>query len=271
MDYELSVLRDAVQKAGKRVLQLAADGFETIIKKDRSPVTTADLEVNRILHEALTKAVPEDGWLSEETADDLRRLGKRRVWIVDPIDGTKYFMRGIPQYAISVALVEEGTLLLGVIYNPASNELFYAIRGKGVWLNDTPIRAGGVGKERLVIFLNPGGFERGRFKAVEAAADCRPMGSIAYTLAQVACGRADGTINLDRMNEWDVAAGVLLIEEAGGSAADSTGQPLTFNRTNTSVHGIIAAGTGLYVQVRALAQKLSPARGTPARAPDRRA
>jgi len=90
-------------------------------------------------------------------------------------------------------------------------------------------------------------------------------------LAQVACGRADGTINLDRMNEWDVAAGVLLIEEAGGSAADSTGQPLTFNRTNTSVHGIIAAGTGLYVQVRALAQKLSPARGTPARAPDRRA
>lgn len=270
MDHELDVLREAVQRAGKRVLQIADEGFEIIMKKDRSPVTTADLEVNRILHETLMRTFPEDGWLSEETADNRRRLDTRRVWIVDPIDGTKYFMRGIPQYAISVALVEHGNLSLGVIYNPASNELFSAVRGKGACLNGEPIRADKVGNERLVILLNPGGFERGRFKAIETFAECRPMGSIAYTLAQVACGRAHGTINLDRMSEWDVAAGVLLIEEAGGSAVDSAGQAFTFNKPTTAVYGIIAAGAGLHDRIWDLARKLSPTVGASARTPDRR-
>ena len=104
--HELEVLRQAVRLAGQQALKLAAEGFETHIKKDRSPVTTADLAVNQILHERLLTAFPHDAWLSEETPDDPRRLENKRVWVIDPIDGTKYFMRGVPQYAISVALVE---------------------------------------------------------------------------------------------------------------------------------------------------------------------
>ncbi|MBD0306018.1 MAG: hypothetical protein ICV76_05635 [Nitrospiraceae bacterium] len=94
---EIDTLRAAVETAGRRVRQLAADGFDTFVKQDRSPVTTADLEVNRLLHEMLMESFPSDGWLSEETPDDLTRLQKKRVWIVDPIDGTKYFMKGVPQ------------------------------------------------------------------------------------------------------------------------------------------------------------------------------
>jgi myo-inositol-1(or 4)-monophosphatase len=95
-NHELEVLRKAVRQAGQQALKLAAEGFETHIKKDRSPVTTADLAVNQILHEVLLAAFPHDAWLSEETPDDPRRLENKRVWIIDPIDGTKYFMRGVP-------------------------------------------------------------------------------------------------------------------------------------------------------------------------------
>ena len=116
-------------------------GFETHIKKDRSPVTSADLAVNQILQDMLMTAFPHDAWLSEETPDDPRRLKNNRVWIIDPIDGTKYFMRGIPQYAISVALVESHQPVVAAVYNPATDELFSAVRGSGAWLNGDPIRS----------------------------------------------------------------------------------------------------------------------------------
>ena len=115
MHRELEILCDAVKQAGERVLHLAKEGFETYRKKDRSPVTSADLEANRILQEALMGHFPEDGWLSEESPDNSERLGKKRVWVVDPIDGTKHFMKGIPQYAISVALVENERLIVEAV------------------------------------------------------------------------------------------------------------------------------------------------------------
>ena len=241
MKREIDVMRAAAMRAGARVLELAAGGFETRTKQDRSPVTTADLEVNRILHEELLGLFPDDGWLSEETADTPQRLEKKRVWIIDPIDGTKYFMRGIPQYTISIALTETSGPLAAVVYNPASQELFSAVRGSGAWLNDRPIRVNDPHAARPVILVSPPAWERGRFEVLNDVAECRPMGSIAYTLALVAAGQADGAFNVDRLNEWDIAGGVLLIEEAGGKAVDRAGRTLLFNKPLTGVDGMIAA------------------------------
>jgi myo-inositol-1(or 4)-monophosphatase len=256
-NHELEVLRKAVRQAGQQALKLAAEGFETHIKKDRSPVTTADLAVNQILHEMLLTAFPYDAWLSEETPDDLRRLENKRVWIIDPIDGTKYFMRGVPQYAISVALVESNQPVVAAVYNPATDELFSAVHGMGAWLNDQPIHVTPARDGRPVILVNPPALERGVFRAIEAAAECRPMGSIAYTLALVSAGRADATLNLDGLNEWDVAGGVLLIEEAGGTVMDRNGSPLSFNQSNTTIRGILAADKDLLNRLLTFTHTLS--------------
>jgi len=246
-----------MRQAGQQALKLAAEGFEIHIKKDRSPVTTADLAVNQILHELLLAAFPHDAWLSEETPDDPRRLENKRVWVIDPIDGTKYFMRGVPQYAISVALVESHQPIVAAVYNPATDELFSAVRGMGAWLNDQPIRVTPKRNDRPVILVNPPALERGVFRAIEAAAECRPMGSIAYTLALVAAGRADATLNLDGLNEWDVAGGVLLIEEAGGTVMDRNGSPLSFNQAKTTIRGILAADKDLLDRLLTFTHTLS--------------
>src|SRR5688572_27841064 len=257
MNHELEVLRQAVRQAGQQVLKLAAEGFETHIKKDRSPVTTADLAVNQILHDLLLAAYPHDAWLSEESPDDPRRLENKRVWVIDPIDGTKYFMRGVPQYAISVSLVESHQPVVAAVYNPATDELFSAVRGTGAWLNGQPIHVTPARDGRPIVLVNPPALERGLFRAIEAAAECRPMGSIAYTLALVAAGRADATLNLDGLNEWDVAGGVLLIEEAGGMVMDRNGSPLSFNQAKTTIRGILAADKDLLDRLLTFTHTLS--------------
>jgi len=258
MDREIAVVQAAVHEAGQQVLQLAAHGFETHIKHDRSPVTTADLAVNRILQQTLLHAFPGDGWLSEETPDDPARLKKSRVWVIDPIDGTKYFMTGVPQYAISVALVEEQRPTCAVIYNPATNELFTAIKGRGAWLNQNRLRVRADVPAQPAILVNPSGHRRDAFRVIDDAVECRPMGSIAYTLALVAAGRSDGTINVDRLNEWDIAAGVLLIEEAGGCWSDMTGSPVPFNQLKTAIRGVLASNASLHPSLVDLAKRLKP-------------
>jgi myo-inositol-1(or 4)-monophosphatase len=256
LQQECEIITEAIRRAGQAVMRLASSGFETHIKKDRSPVTSADLEVNRILQETIGKHFPHDGWLSEETPDEPARLEKKRVWIVDPIDGTKYFINGTPEFTISVALVEDGRLVLGVVFNPATGEFFSAIRGSGATLNDRPMHIRESHDPRLTLLVNPPSFQRGRFQSLESEADLRPMGSIAYTLALVAAGHADGTINLDRLSEWDIAAGVLLVEEAGGIATDSKGSPLQFNRPDPSIRGILAAAPALHPTLQSFAERL---------------
>ena len=139
MNDELNIVVDAVKQAGARALQLAKDGFEIKRKADHSPVTTADLAVNDILQKSLMTNFPNDGWMSEESPDNPERLKRSRVWIIDPIDGTSYFVKGIPQYSISVALVENQQPILGVVYNPATEELFTALAGQGLFVNGEAI------------------------------------------------------------------------------------------------------------------------------------
>jgi len=255
MNTELEVVLEAVRRAGSRVLQLAAQGFETHQKADHSPVTSADLAANDILRETLMNHFPNDGWMSEESPDTPERLKKSRVWIIDPIDGTSYFIKGVPQYSISVALAENHQPILGVVYNPATEELFSAEKGKGLYLNGKSVGVDQVANERLIILVNPSRLDRHEFIAYRDHATLQPMGSIAYSLALVAAGKADGTINVDPLHEWDIAAGWLLVYESKGMATDSTGNLLRFNQPNPISRGILAARSGAEKPFEALVAK----------------
>lgn len=243
MQRELDLLQDAVRRAGARALELARNGFDTHIKADRSPVTSADLEIDRLLHERLIGTFPDDGWLSEETPDSPVRLEKKRVWVVDPIDGTKAFVKGLPEFCISVALVEGDQPVVAAILNPVTNELFTAARGQGVWLNGASFPPAGRA-ERPVMFVNPGELSTSQLGTLREVADCRPIHSIAYALALVAAGRVEAALTFAREHEWDLAAGVLLIREAGGSVTDGAGKPFRFNQPRPSMQGTVAVAPG---------------------------
>jgi myo-inositol-1(or 4)-monophosphatase len=239
---ELRILSDAMWLAGEEALRSASDGFEVYTKPDQSPVTSADLAIDRILRTHLLDAFPEDGWLSEESPDDPGRLQKRRIWVIDPIDGTKAFIRREPEFCISVALVEDGRPVVAAVFNPSSDELFAAMKGGGLLLNHEPVSPQEDREDRSpVIALSPWELRIGRFQSIEALATNRPMRSIAWALALAASGRIHAVATLETENEWDVAAGALLIEEAGGTMCDGSGQDLGFNRTLPRYEGIIAA------------------------------
>lgn len=254
MREELTVLCEALRRAGARAMQLAADGFETHIKKDRSPVTSADLEVNRLVQEWVSQRFPDDGWLSEELPDNPERLHKQRVWIIDPIDGTKAFIKRLPQFCISVGLVQDGRPVLGAIYNPSTDELFTAMRGDGARLNDQPIRATPTASLRPLILVSSTELENGKLAHIVSEAECQPMNSIAYALALVADGRVDAAVTYERENEWDLAAGTLMVEEAGGLVLDGSGNALLFNRPTPVFQGLMAAGPGAQERVGLLFQ-----------------
>lgn len=249
---ERAIVQSAIREAGQAVWRMAQEGFETAQKANLDPVTTADLEANRILREILSGHFPAYGWLSEETRDDPTRLTKDRVWIVDPIDGTKEFVTRIPEFAVSVALVEQGSPVVSAIYNPAVDELYTSVRGQGTWCNGARTKAEHPLSTRPVILASRSEIKRGEFKPFEAKAEIRPVGSIAYKLALIAAGQADATFSLGPKNEWDIAAGVLLVQEAQGKVTDQTGHPFLFNQPQTLVNGIVATTAQAYEAIHTL-------------------
>jgi myo-inositol-1(or 4)-monophosphatase len=253
----LEVLKKYVRQAGQAIFEMASDGLETAYKSNDDPVTTADLKANNILRHGLMKDFPETGWLSEETRDDHSRLQKQFVWVVDPIDGTKEFVSGIPEYAVSVALVDRGQPIISAVYNPARDELFTAACGKGAWLNEKVISANRTLTKKPVLLASRSEIKRGEFEPFEPLAHIRPCGSIAYKLALVAAGLADATFSLGPKNEWDIAAGVLLVSESGGKITDKNGSPFTFNRPSTLVDGIVAGTKDAFGTVRSLIEQHS--------------
>lgn len=238
------LLRRAVAAAGALALEHFQAGVEAWEKAPGQIVTEADLAVDRLLHDALIGARPEDGWLSEERADDGSRHRRRRVWIVDPIDGTRAFAAGTPEFTVSVALVVEGTPLLAAVFNPASGEHFEAERDAGALLNGTRIQI----SERRVL---PGArllssrteMKRRKWPDLMPEVEFTPMSSLAYKLALVAAGRFDGLISLRASHDWDLAAAVLLISEAGGRLSEADGGALALNRQELRHTGLAAAGT----------------------------
>lgn len=255
LEKELQVAKAAALAAGHEIERLAHNGFETTYKSNQDPLTTADLAANHILQSMLCGEFPHYGWLSEETQDDDARLRQDRVWIVDPIDGTKEFTQGVPQYSVSVALAENGVVILGVVYNPATAELYSAAQGEGAFLNGDPIYVLPQLTTKPTILASRAEVKRGEFDAFMEDFDVTPVGSIAYKLALVAGGTAAGTFSLCPKNEWDIAAGVLLVQEAGGKVLNKDGTPFVFNRPQTLVDGIIACAAAAFDVVQ---QRIAP-------------
>ena len=214
-------------------------------KSDRSPVTDIDLAVDELLRSGLLGLLPQVGWLSEETVDDASRLDAERVWVVDPIDGTRSLIDGIPEFCVSVALVERGAPTVGLIANPSTGERFYAVRGQGAWdeagkslqVAETAPAAG------LELVVSRSEVARGVWTDLEANLNVTAMSGLAHKMAQVAAGRTDGTMTVWPRREWDVAAGCLIVSEAGGKSTEWAGDEIRFNRADPTIEGLIC-GSG---------------------------
>ena len=253
LERELDVVKAAVRQAGEAIVRIADEHYKTAAKQaDRTVVTKADIEADRILQEALGGAFPEYGWLSEETRDDERRFACRRVWIVDPMDGTREFVLKIPEFVVSVALVEDGHPILGVIYNPLNKDLYEAVRGGRTRLNGQAVRCEHNPEDKLLVEVSRSDIEKGRFAAFEGDLNLHPCGSIAYKLARLASGKADSTLSVTPKNEWDIAAGIVLVTEAGGRVTDLAGQAYVFNQKDTLVNGVVAATCESYERIKDL-------------------
>lgn len=229
------------REAGALALARAGEAFERWEKTPGNPVCAIDLEVNDLLRKRLTALDPQAGWLSEETADDRTRLDRRRLWVVDPIDGTRDYIHGRPGWAVSVALIENGLPVLGVLDAPARDEHWRAIRGLGATRNAQPIAV----TPRL-------DFAGARVPAdhlpkvdQDLVAVHKPNG-IALRMAMVAAGEADLVASIRWGHEWDVAAAALIVEEAGGTVTDALGQPLRFNAYPPRAFGLLATAPGIH-------------------------
>lgn len=241
----------AARAAGEIIRSLYDEkGAAVSTKAGGSPVTRADVEANRAIHRVLRGAFPEDGWLSEETADSPERLSRRRVWVVDPMDGTREFIQKIPEFAVSVALVEDGRPVVAVSYNPASGELFCAARAAGATRNGERIAVSPTSTlPSASVLASRSEHSRGEWDACDGMFQITPVGSAAYKLSLVASGKFDATFTLVPKNEWDVCAGALILEEAGGTVTDLDGRPLNYNRKATLLEGLVASNGLLHGQI----------------------
>ncbi|MEQ8367154.1 MAG: 3'(2'),5'-bisphosphate nucleotidase CysQ [Roseicyclus sp.] len=245
---DLALLIEAAREAGKIARSFFREDPETWDKADGAgPVTEADLAVDAMLRDRLMAARPDYGWLSEETEDDPARLDRDRVFIIDPIDGTQAFIEGASAFAHSLAVVERGQPIAAAVYLPIREKMYAAAIGLGATMNAAPIRTSArtevAGAELLATRHTmtdahwPGGVP-----AVERV--YRP--SLAYRMSLVAEGRFDGMATFRPTWEWDIAAGALIIAEAGGTATDGAGNPLRFNRALPQVAGVLATAPGLH-------------------------
>jgi len=244
MNNELKIAMDAAVNAGKLILNYYKADYEIKDKGYHNPVTTADHASDKLLKEILTESFPEYGWLSEETVDSKIRLQKERVWVVDPLDGTKEFIEGIPHFVVSIALVENGSPVLGVLYNPVTTELFSAAKGIGARLNEAVIHCSARPNLNEMVILNSRSeTRRGLWEPFSNTFGyLKPIGSVAYKLGLTAAGKADIFASLRPKNEWDICAGNCIINESGGKLIDLYGIERKYNQDNTLLKPGLIAG-----------------------------
>ncbi len=250
LDTDAKLIAAVTREAGELAASFLGEKFDQWEKSPGNPVTEADLAVDDLIKRRLMGMRPNYGWLSEETADDPSRLDRSRVWVVDPIDGTRAFVKGRDGFCVSVALVENGVPVLAALDAPLRGLFFQARRGQGATLNGLPMtpstRAALAGCAMLADApMFGGGFWP---EAWPEMAITKPN-SIALRIALVACGQADAAVALQPKNEWDMAAAVLILEEAGGVWSDHYGQRPSFNRADPIFATVVAANPALYPEV----------------------
>ncbi len=215
------------------------------------PVTEADTTVDALLRRLLPR--DGDGWLSEETEDDPARLTARRVWVVDPLDGTREFVTGIPEWSVSIGLVVDGEPVAGGISNPVTGERILGAVGHGVTLNGRPVTVSArPGLAGATVLASRSEVKRKEWEGYrEDLFTIRPCGSVAYKLALVAAGLVDATWTLVPKHEWDVAAGVALVLAAGGTIITASPEEARFNRPHPKLSRLIAAPPQLVPEIEA--------------------
>jgi myo-inositol-1(or 4)-monophosphatase len=243
----------AALEAARSVLNRFTPGeIEAEYKAGHDPVTEADKAVDAVLRQNLLREG--EGWLSEESVDDFSRLDKRQVWIVDPLDGTREFVQGIPEFCVSIAMVQDGRAVAGGICNPATDEIFIGSLDTGVLYNGKPAHASQRNElSGATVLASRSEVKRGEWKIFEnSGLKIRPMGSVAYKLARVSAGLDDITFTLTPKNEWDVAAGVALVLSGGGFISTLESGGLHCNNRNPLLSGLIASGSQLKDQLLAM-------------------
>lgn len=244
------LLRRAVLDAGAIAMAAFGRGGRSWEKAPGQILTETDLAVDRALQASLGRIFASAAWLSEETADDGLRHERRHVWVVDPIDGTRSFAAGRPEFTISVALVEGERPVLACLLNPATGECFEARAGGGATLNAHQLRVTEpAAAERARIVLSSGERKSRDFQSFFPQATVSTIGSLAYKMALVAAGRFDAYFSWRSSHDWDIAAALLILEEAGGRATDRSGATLTLNRPQPTHRGLIAASPVLHEQL----------------------
>lgn len=248
----------ALSAAREVFARFTPGAIETDYKIGRDPVTEADRAIDAVMRRNLLR--DGEGWLSEESADDLSRLDKKRVWIVDPLDGTREFVAGIPEFCVSIGFVEDGRPVAGGICNPATSETIIGAIDVGITYNGKPAHPSQrpVLKGSLIL-ASRSEIKRGEWQQFQNGEyQVRPMGSVAYKLALVAAGKADVTFTLTPKNEWDVAAGAALVQSAGGFVAALDNAPLRCNNRDPLLLGLLASGPRLKDQLLALVRHHVP-------------
>ena len=247
-------LSAAVREAGALALQKFRSPFKSWSKGNASPVSEVDIAVDELLRERLAATTPVYGWLSEESVDDPTRLNARQVWIVDPIDGTRAFIGGLSDWAISAALAEDGRPVVAALFAPVENALYLATAGKGATLNGLPMAASDAdsldgarvaGPKRRLDALD----------ALHARITLLPkVNSLALRIARVATGAIDVAFAGPNSHDWDLAAADLIVQEAGAALTDFAGRMVIYNRPDPVHAALVAAGPGRHEKLIRLMQ-----------------
>ncbi|MEM9837736.1 MAG: 3'(2'),5'-bisphosphate nucleotidase CysQ [Pseudomonadota bacterium] len=246
---ELKALVSAAKETGREIMPLFKDcALKVWEKGDRSPVTEADLRANNVLREILLSGIREDyGWLSEESADDPDRLAKARTLIIDPIDGTRAFLRGDDRFTVCLAITEGERALASVIYAPARGELYAASAGGGATLNGASLassKAEDIEGAKMLAYARM--FDHPAWPQPWPPMQVDYTNSTSYRIALVAAGQYDAAIALAKKADWDVAPGALIAEEAGAAIGDHLGRPFVFGQEIPSQPGLVCAASSLY-------------------------
>ncbi len=232
-----------VSKAAAEKIALRFDrDMDVRYKTPIEPVTEADEVANRVLRQGISEAFPSDAWLSEESADNPTRLQSERVWIVDPLDGTREFIVGRPEFMVSIALVVRGQPVVGVCVNPITREVYSAELNHGAWLDGEAIRVNDeCNLQTMSTVVSRSEMRRGLLDQYKDDYTLEPMGGMANKLMAVASGRAGATFTVHRRYEWDIAAGALILTEAGGRLTSLAGDVHVFNQSAPYVTGLVGS------------------------------
>ncbi len=247
MKQDLALIEEAAREVGIVARRLKAEGLKVWSKDGGSPVTNADIAVDNLLRERLGAARPDYGWLSEETADDPARLAASRLFVVDPIDGTVAFMKEKPFWAVSIAVVEDGRPVAGVVHAPELDETFVALASGGAFLNGAPITASAIDAvEGCAMLGDKPMFGHPAWPTPWPEMRIETRNSIAYRMCLVAEGRFDAAIALTSKSEWDLAAADLICREAGAVVTDHKGQGYRYNQPDPRAPSLVCAAPALH-------------------------